>query len=52
MADEIIQVTAGYRITVPKKAREKLSIKLGDFVIAKLEGKALRIVPASVLPKK
>jgi len=49
---QIQRVLAGYRVTIFNKARERLRIKEGDYVIVRLEHETLTIIPAEVKPRE
>jgi len=49
--EEVVKIIEGNRITLPEKIRKKLKLKQGDFLILRLEGKKLEILPADIKPK-
>jgi len=42
---EIVTVSRKYQVTIPKRIREKIGIKVGDKVIMKIEGNKIIIEP-------
>ena len=49
--EQVLRVINGCRITIPQEIREKLGFKEGEYVIARVEGRGLRLIPAEVHPK-
>ena len=48
---QVQKVLAGHRITIFDEAREKLRIKIGDYVIVKVEEDRLIVMPAEIRPR-
>lgn len=48
--EQVQKVLAGGRITINEEARESLNIKAGDYVIVKVEGGIVKVIPAKVIP--
>ena len=48
--EQVQKVLAGGRITINEEARDKLKINSGDYVILKIEGGVLKVIPAKVIP--
>jgi len=46
----VVKVTRKYQITLPKEVREKLGIRIGDFLRIKVEGD--RIILEPVVPRR
>lgn len=52
MKEELLKIMSGYRISLPKKFREKHGLKIGDYVNAVWnEDKALQLFPGKVVFK-
>jgi len=52
MKEEILKILSGYRISLPKRFREKHGLKIGDYVNAVWnEDKALQLFPGKVVFK-
>ncbi|MFQ6075057.1 MAG: AbrB/MazE/SpoVT family DNA-binding domain-containing protein [Candidatus Bathyarchaeia archaeon] len=45
---DVIKVTSNYRIVIPKGARERLGIAIGDKLIVRVEGEKLIITKAPI----
>jgi len=50
--DTLVKVLNAYRITLPKKRREKYTIKEGDYVKVLEENNELKIIPVIVTVQK
>ncbi len=50
VAEQVQKVLSGGRITINEEARESLNIKAGDYVIVKVEGGIVKVIPAKVIP--
>jgi bifunctional DNA-binding transcriptional regulator/antitoxin component of YhaV-PrlF toxin-antitoxin module len=52
MKEELLKIMSGYRISLPKKFREKHGLKIGDYVNAVWnDDKALQLFPGKVIFK-
>ena len=52
MKEEILKILSGYRISLPKRFREKHRLKIGDYVNAVWnDEKALQLFPGKVIFK-
>lgn len=52
MKEELLKIMSGYRISLPKKFREKHGLKIGDWVNAVWnDDKALQLFPGKVIFK-
>jgi len=48
----VVKVLEGYRVTIPGELREKLRLKLGDYVILEPKNDYLVLKPAKIVPRE
>jgi AbrB family looped-hinge helix DNA binding protein len=50
MPKYFVKVNKGFRITIPKALRERLNIKVGDYVQVKMEKGGFIVSPTKQIP--